>query len=150
MKNKANKPLILMAEDDPDDRMLFAEALNELGLKEQVAFVENGEELLHYLRAHCGNSGGNHRRTVVVLLDLNMPRKDGREALREIKEDAELKSIPVVVMTTSIAEDDVLLSYELGVNSYITKPATFERLVETLDAVTTYWLRTVRLPGERQ
>ena len=148
MKHITDQPLILIAEDDPDDRLLFDEALNELGLREQVAFVDNGEELLLYLRKLHLNSGDSQR-PMIVLLDLNMPRKDGREALREIKEDPKLRSIPVVVMTTSTLEDDVQRSYELGVNSFITKPATFERLVEALDVVTTYWLKTVRLPGER-
>lgn len=137
---------ILIAEDDADDRLLAQEALNESRLVNEVHFVEDGEELLDYLR-HAG-----HYATVpaprpgVILLDLNMPRKDGREALTELKKDKDLRRIPVVVMTTSKAEEDILRSYDLGVNSFIVKPVTFEGLVEVMRTLGHYWFEIVELP----
>jgi CheY-like chemotaxis protein len=133
---KANpEPIvILLAEDDPDDRLLTREALAESRLANDLRCVENGEELMAYLRPG------------LILLDLNMPRKDGREALAEIKSDADLRQIPIVVLTTSKAEEDIFRSYDLGVSSFITKPVTFEGLVEVMKVLGRYWFEIVELP----
>lgn len=142
------KPItIVIAEDDPDDRFLAKEALEESRLANIIHFVEDGEELLAYLRhegkykdqAAVGHPG-------IILLDLNMPRKDGREALREIKSDERLRQIPIVVLTTSKSEEDIVRSYRLGVNSFITKPVTFEGLVEVMRTLQKYWFEIVELP----
>ncbi|HEX6908923.1 MAG TPA: response regulator [Longimicrobium sp.] len=154
MTDGARAITILMADDDPDDRLLTAEALRESRLSSDLRFVENGEELLDYLRrrGRWANPSDSPR-PGLVLLDLNMPRMDGREALAEIKADPELRRIPVVVLTTSRAEADVLRSYDLGANSFIAKPVTFGGLVDAMRALGRYWLETVELPpdgGERQ
>lgn len=135
---------ILMAEDDPEDRMLVRKAFKESRAINNITFVDDGEELMRYLR-HEGEFA-NSPRPDLLLLDLNMPRKDGREALTEIKQDPDLKHIPVVILTTSGAEEDVLRSYRLGANSYIQKPVTFEKLIETAEALDKYWLGVVKLP----
>lgn len=140
--------VILMAEDDADDRLLVREAFEESRLVNELRFVEDGEELLDYLRGRGRFAGeGSAPRPGLILLDLNMPRKDGREALREIKEDADLRRIPVVVMTTSKAEEDIFRSYDLGASSFITKPVTFERLVELMKTLGQYWIEFVELPN---
>lgn len=140
--------LILMAEDDADDRLLVKEALEESRVLNELRFVEDGEELLEYLRRQGRYAGeGESPRPGLVLLDLNMPRKDGREALREIKADPELRRIPIVVMTTSKAEEDIFRSYDSGASSYITKPVTFERLVELMKTLGQYWIEFVELPN---
>jgi CheY-like chemotaxis protein len=143
------KPIvILMAEDDADDRLLVKEALEESRVINELRFVEDGEELMAYLRRQ-GRYGeeGQAPRPGLVLLDLNMPRKDGREALREIKADPDLRRIPVVVMTTSKAEEDIFRSYDSGASSYVTKPVTFERLVELMKTMGQYWIEFVELPN---
>jgi len=120
---------ILLADDDADDRVLAQDALKESRLANDLRFVENGEELMDYLmRRGQYADPETSPKPGVILLDLNMPRKDGREALREIKSNPELRSIPVVVLTTSKAEEDIYRSYDLGVNSFITKPVTFDGL----------------------
>ena len=134
-----------MADDDPDDRDLAREALQDVDFVEDVRFVAEGQELLDDLRA--SGSGREHPRPSLVLLDLNMPRKDGREALAEIRADAELRRIPVVVLTTSDDEEDVRGLYELGANSYITKPVTGARLHASLARLVEYWSQVVTLPG---
>ena len=112
--------------------------------------MEDGEELLDYLRRRGKYADPKESpRPGLVLLDLNMPRKDGREALREIKSDPKLRDIPVVVLTTSKAEEDIARSYNLGVNSYITKPVKFSALVEVMKALGKYWFEIVELPGPR-
>ena len=140
---------ILMADDDPDDRQLTREAFEENHLANDLRFVEDGEELLDYLNRR-GKYAAEGAAPVpgLILLDLNMPRKDGREALREIKADPRLKNIRVVILTTSKAEEDVIRSYDLSAASYITKPVTFERLVEVVQALGKYWLEIVELPPE--
>ena len=143
---------ILLAEDDPDDRMLIADAMVEGRLVNDVRFVEDGEELMDYLHRRGRYSGAATEESTaprpgLILLDLNMPRKDGREALREIKADPSLRQIPVVVLTTSKAEEDVLRSYDLGANSFITKPVTFKSLVDLMKNLGRYWLEIVELPG---
>ena len=142
------KPVtILIADDDPDDRQLAREAFEENHLANELKFVEDGEELLDYL-----NQRGKYSDPAdapwpgIILLDLNMPRKDGREALEEIKKDPRFRGIRVVIMTTSKAEEDVVRSYNLSAASYITKPVTFERLVEVVRTLGKYWLEIVELP----
>lgn len=146
--NKPNKPImILMADDDPDDRMLTKEAFEECRLSNDLRFVEDGEALMDYL--HCRGKYADPNdfpRPGLILLDLNMPRKDGREALGEIKADPELRRIPIVVLTTSKAEEDILRSYDLGVNSFIVKPVSFEGLVEVVKTLGKYWFQIVELP----
>ncbi|MBA4150535.1 MAG: response regulator [Verrucomicrobia bacterium] len=137
-----------MADDDPDDRELAKEAFAECRLANDVHFVEDGEELMEYLCRKGKYSGMTEAPLpALILLDLNMPRKDGREALKEIKSDPDLKRIPIVVLTTSKAEEDILRTYDLGVNSYVTKPVTFESLVETIKVLGKYWFEIVELPS---
>jgi CheY-like chemotaxis protein len=148
MKAFGATPVILMAEDDPDDRLLSLEALQEARLKKELYFVEDGEELLDYLyRRNRYSKPGTAPRPFLILLDLNMPRKDGREALIEIKSDPTLRYIPVVVLTTSKAEEDIMRSYDIGAASYITKPVTFDGLVEAIRGLGRYWVQIVRLPA---
>jgi CheY-like chemotaxis protein len=138
---------ILMADDDPDDRMLTQDALKEARLANDIRFVENGEELLQYLRYEGAYTDASKApRPGIILLDLNMPKKDGREALQEIKNDPELRRIPVIIMTTSKADQDILKSYDLGANSYVTKPVTFDELVEVVRGFGRYWFEIVELP----
>lgn len=137
---------ILIADDDPEDRMLAEDALKESRLANDIRFVEDGEELLEYLQARGRYAPPAHApRPGIVLLDLNMPRKDGREALREIKSDPELRRIPVVVLTTSKAEEDIYRTYDLGVNSFITKPVTFDGLVQIMRTLGQYWFEIVEI-----
>lgn len=147
MSNQAKSVTIVIAEDDPDDRLLAKEALAESRLVNSVQFVEDGEELLEFLRKEGRYKDQDpSSRPGLILLDLNMPRKDGREALKEIKSDLILRQIPVVVLTTSKSDEDVVRSYSLGVNSFITKPVTFEGLVEVMKALRKYWFEIVELP----
>ena len=142
---------ILMADDDPDDRQLTKEAFAENHLGNDLRFVEDGEELLDYLNQRGKFAGENAPPLPgLILLDLNMPRKDGREALQEIKADPRFRSIRVVVMTTSKAEEDVVRSYDLSAASYITKPVTFDRLVDVVRTLGKYWLEIVELPPRWQ
>ena len=142
--------VILMADDDDDDRLLARDALTESKVQGSLRFVENGEELMDYL-CHRGKyqESVNAPRPGLILLDLNMPLKDGREALKEIKTDPELKRIPVVVLTTSKADTDVGDIYELGANSFISKPFKFDAFVNVMRAIGQYWLHTVELPVPR-
>ena len=145
---KSIQPIpILMADDDPDDRMLAREAMEENKVANQMVFVENGEELLDYLYQRGAYSAANAPRPGLILLDLNMPRMDGREALRHIKSDPALRRIPVVILTTSKAEEDIVRSYDLGVNSFITKPVTFDELVKVTREISNYWFGIVELPS---
>jgi CheY-like chemotaxis protein len=144
MKGKAIK--ILLAEDDPDDRLLLQEALQEGRLANELTCVADGEELLDYLHQR-GRYRGGAPRPGLILLDLNMPKLDGREALRAIKADPSLRQIPIVVLTTSKAEEDVLRSYDLGANSFITKPVTFQSMVDLMRVLGRYWLEIVELPA---
>jgi CheY-like chemotaxis protein len=139
--------VILMADDDPDDRELTRDALAESRLLNELHFVEDGAELLDYLHRRGDYSRpGSAPRPGVILLDLNMPRKDGREVLCEIKADPEFRNIPVVVLTTSKAEEDIAQSYDVGANSFITKPVTFAGLVEVMRGLGKYWFDIVELP----
>lgn len=139
---------ILMADDDEEDREMTREALRAAHLANDIRFVNDGQELLDYLRLEgVYVEGGESAPTPgIILLDLNMPKKDGREALAEIKADPILRQIPVVVLTTSNDEQDVFRSYDLGVNSFITKPVTFQSLVNVLSAWGNYWFEIVELP----
>ncbi|NIQ00433.1 MAG: response regulator [Nitrospinaceae bacterium] len=137
---------ILIAEDDEDDYLLTMEALKEAGVHNDVHWVKDGEELLDYLDTAVTNGNGNGPRLGMILLDLNMPKKDGREALGDIKAHPSLKKIPVVIMTTSKAESDITQSYELGVNSFIQKPVRFHDLVHVIKVLADYWFDTVKLP----
>ena len=149
MANNVKPITILLADDDADDRMLTKEALAESRLANDLRFVEDGEDLLNYLRRHGRYASPDASpRPGLILLDLNMPRKDGREALREIKGDPNLRSIPIVVLTTSKAEEDIYRTYDLGVNSFITKPVTFDGLVAVMRGLGRYWFEIVELPPE--
>ena len=150
MKIESNKPItILMADDDEDDRLLTEEAFTESHLANDLHFVKDGEELMQYLlRQGEYTDPKTSPRPGIILLDLNMPRKDGREALEEIKSNPDLCRIPVIILTTSKAEEDIVRSYDLGANSFIAKPVTFRRLVEVLKTVGNYWFHIVQLPPE--
>lgn len=138
---------ILIADDDADDRMMAKEALDECRLANHIDFVEDGVELMAYLRGQGRYAGrAATRRPGLIILDLNMPKMDGREALREIKADPALRRIPVVVMTTSKAEEDIYRTYDLGVSSFVTKPVTFDGLVSVMRALGRYWFEIVELP----
>ncbi len=147
MTQKRNH-LILMAEDDADDRLLVQDAFSECGGTNAVRFVADGEELVDYLlRRGKFEKPLEAPRPDLILLDLNMPRKDGREALRELRAHGALRRIPVVVFTTSRADTDIEKVYDLGANSFVTKPAEFEALVATIAKLTGYWFGTVELPA---
>jgi CheY-like chemotaxis protein len=151
MSNHGKPITILMADDDADDRQLTKEALEEGRLINDVRFVEHGEELMDYLRKQGQFAPPTEApRPGLILLDLNMPRKDGRAVLAEIKRDPEFRTIPVVVLTTSKADEDVYKSYDLGVNSYIVKPVTFEALVDILQTLEKYWFEIVELPPVKE
>lgn len=149
MSAHARPIVILLADDDEEDRMLAANALEESRVVNDFRFVEDGEELLDYLY-HRGKyaAPGSSPAPGLILLDLNMPRKDGREALREIKSDPDLRRIPVVVLTTSKAEEDIYRTYDLGANSFITKPVSFEGLVAVMRDIGRYWIEIVELPPD--
>ena len=140
---------ILIADDDQDDCLLMREAFKDCKIAGQLHFVQDGDALLDYLKRRTPYQD-EQRYPVpdLILLDLNMPRMDGREALALIKRDPQLKAIPVVVLTTSSAEEDVLLSYSDGVNSFVTKPVSYSGLVEVIRALGHYWIDVVDLPTE--
>lgn len=150
MKQDKNKiPItILICDDDEDDRMLTQQALEDAHVSNNLRFVEDGEQLLDYLYQRAAYSGetGKAPRPGLILLDLNMPKMDGREALKVIKGDKTLQDIPIVVLSTSGFDQDIIKSYQLGVNSFITKPVTFSGLVEAMNVLGRYWLEIVELP----
>ena len=150
MKREGKAITILVADDDPDDRVLVRDALEESRLANAVRFVEDGEQLMDYLQQRGRFTDAETcPRPGLILLDLNMPRKDGREALKEIKADPELRRIPIIVLTTSKAEEDIYRTYDLGVNSFITKPVTFDSFVEMFKVLGQYWFEVVELPVEK-
>lgn len=148
---KSKAIVILIADDDEEDSMLACDALKESKLLNEVRCVMDGEELMEYLRCE-----GRYSPPIIaprpglILLDLNMPRKDGREALREIKADPELRQIPVVVMTTSKADQDIFQSYDSGASSFITKAVTFQGMVEVMKALGQYWFEISELPAKEE
>lgn len=144
------KPIvILLADDDEEDRMLACDALAESRLSNDITCVTDGEDLMDYLHRRGKYAPpADAPRPGLILLDLNMPKKDGREALREIKSDPELRQISVVVLTTSKAEEDIYSSYDSGASSFISKPVTFEGLVEVMKGLGRYWFEIVDLPRE--
>lgn len=148
MKKKGTPVVIVLAEDDEDDCLLIKEALAESRILNELHWVRDGEELMDYLKRE---KQYRHPQKApvpgIILLDLNMPRKDGREALMEIKSDPELKRIPVVVLTTSQSEEDILKSYDLGVNSFIRKPEGFADFVNVIRTLGRYWFEIVELPA---
>lgn len=147
MKQKSRSIEILIADDDAEDRMLIRDALMESRLKNNLQFVNDGEDLVNYLlNKEQYSDKSKYPRPGLILLDLNMPRKDGREALREIKAHPVLRLIPVVVLTTSKAEEDILRTYDLGVSSFITKPVNFNSLVNIMNTLNKYWFEIVELP----
>ncbi len=140
---------LLLADDDPDDRLLVRDALEETRWTADLKTVEDGVELMDYLRRRGRYVDASEAPPPsLILLDLKMPRKSGHQALKEIKEDPDLRWIPVVILTTSRQKQDISLSYDLGVNSFITKPASFGALVETMRILERYWFEVVALPGE--
>ena len=147
--NEARDVSILIADDDSDDRMLLEDAFEENELTVPLHFVENGEELLAFLRREGKFAKmANEPLPRLIILDLNMPKIDGRAALAALKDDDSLRSIPVVVMTTSKAEEDIRRTYALGVSSFISKPVTFDGLVDVVNAIGNYWIKIVALPPD--
>ena len=149
MQTKNTIPItILICDDDEDDRLLTQRALDDAHISNNVQFVEDGEQLLDYLyqRGEYSGETGKAPRPGLILLDLNMPKMDGREALKVIKGDKTLHDIPVVVLSTSRLDEDIVRSYQLGVNSFITKPVTFAGFVEAMNVLGRYWLEIVELP----
>ena len=140
-------PTILIADDDADDRMMIKEALEENNFSHDMRFVEDGEELLDYLHQRGKYLTENVLRPNLIILDLNMPKVDGREALSHIKSNDKLKRIPVIVLTTSRAEEDIVRTYDLGVNSFICKPVHYNDLVLVAREIGNYWFSTVALPN---
>lgn len=143
-----DKPrVILMADDDEDDRMLTGEAIERAGLGGTIRFFADGAALMDHLTCDPGDLGSNSNDNEIILLDINMPRKDGWAVLEELKSNARLRSIPVIFLTTSSNPDDVARGYRMGVNSYVTKPRRFDELVRLVGDIGQYWFETVRLPG---
>jgi CheY-like chemotaxis protein len=150
MPNQTRPITILMADDDADDRQMTKEAFAESRLVNDLRFVEDGAELMDYLRRQGKYADpATSPYPGLILLDLNMPRKDGWDALREIKADPNLRTLRIVIMTTSKSEEDILRSYDLSVASYITKPVTFSALLEVICVLGKYWLEIVELPNGR-
>jgi CheY-like chemotaxis protein len=147
MRKDARPPIILIADDDPDDRQLIHEALIETHVTADIRFVEDGEELMDFLH-HRGKykMASTLAYPGLILLDLNMPKKDGREALKEIKSEPRLRHIPIIILTTSKAEEDVFRTYNLGANSVILKPVTYSGLIDIMRSLTQYWLEVTELP----
>ena len=146
MINEKNIKFIVLADDDEDDRLLFKEAFAESGVPCALVCVEDGVKLLDLLHKINQTNGESAASSAdfpgLILLDINMPRKDGKQVLKEIKENPLLKHIPVVMFSTSKSPDDVALTYQLGANSYIVKPATFEGLLEVTQVIRKYWVET--------
>ncbi|HEY9046583.1 MAG TPA: response regulator [Ohtaekwangia sp.] len=135
------KDFILVAEDDADDRYLMQTAFDEKGYKDKIEFVENGIELIKFLE-----SVNNAQYPGFILLDLNMPKKDGREVLKEIKQHPVFKKIPVIVFTTTKNEAEIKRCYELGANTYIVKPTSFESLLKVVQEIRNYWFHVAAIP----
>ena len=146
-RSSPGKAIVLLAEDDHGDRVLAEKAFESARLVAEMRSVDDGQQLLDYLQRRGEFSDPKASpRPDLILLDLNMPRKDGRVALEEIRSDPELRDIPVVVLTTSRARKDIVASYRSGANSYITKPATFDGLVDAVRLMESYWFDLVSIP----
>ena len=141
------KLFILIAEDDADDRFLLQTAFEENGFTDSLEFVENGIELIEYLSGIMNDNSLDAQFPGFILLDLNMPKKDGREVLKEIKQHPTLKKIPVVVFTTTKNEHEIKRCYELGANTYVVKPVSFDSLVKVIHEIRTYWFNTASIPS---
>lgn len=141
------KAFILIAEDDADDQFLLQTAFTENGYTDHIEFVENGVELLRYLGEIESQPSVEATYPGFIMLDLNMPKKNGREALQEIKQHPVFKSIPVIVYTTTKSDAEIRRCYELGANTYIVKPTRFESLLKTIEDIRRYWLQTASIPG---
>jgi len=149
MRDQHKPIVILLADDDEEDRLLTCEALSESRLSNEIYCVTDGEDLMDYLKRHGKYAApAKAPRPGLILLDLNMPKKDGREALLAIKADPDLRQIPVVVLTTSVADEDVMRSYDSGANSFISKPVTFEGMVKLMMGLGRYWFEIVGLPSQ--
>lgn len=147
----SNPIRILVADDDAEDQALAREALTAARLANDLRFVSDGEELMDYLYCRGRYSApGAAPRPGLLLLDIKMPKKDGLSCLREIKADAALRQIPVVVLTTSTAEEDIYRSYDLGVNSFVSKPVTLQGLIDAMVTLGRYWFEIVELPPDAQ
>ena len=138
---------ILLVEDSPSDALLTRTALNTSKLMNKLHVVENGVDAIAFLRRE--GPFASEPRPDLILLDLNLPKMDGREVLREIKADGDLKIIPVVVLTSSDAEEDILKSYNLSANCYITKPVEFDKFVKVVRSIREFWFAVVTLPPQR-
>lgn len=151
MRDRSIPITILIADDDEDDRLLACDALAESGLPHVIFCVTDGEELMDFLhRRGKYLEPGSAPRPGLILLDLSMPKKDGREALREIKSDSDLRQIPIVILTTSKSDEDISRSYDSGASSYMSKPVTFVRLVEMMKGLSHYWFDMVNLPKQEE
>ena len=140
-----SKPVeILLVEDNEGDVGLIEEVFEEAKIKNNLHVAEDGEEAILYL--HCEGKFSGSPRPDIILLDLNLPKKDGREVLKEIKEDDNLKNIPVVILTTSNAENDILIAYDLHANAYVTKPLNFDQFIKVVGSIENFWLGVVKLP----
>ena len=149
MNDQTRPVVIVIADDDPDDVMLTREALEESPLLNDFRSVSDGAELLDYLRQEGTFTAASSPRPDLVLLDLNMPKMSGLEALHAIKEDPSLRGIPIIVLTTSNTEEDIVRSYDLGAVSFVQKPVTFQAMVQAATALSTYWFQIVKLPTKR-
>jgi len=142
-----SKPVeILLVEDNEGDVGLIEEVFEEAKIKNNLHVAEDGEEAILYL--HCEGKFSGSPRPDIILLDLNLPKKDGREVLKEIKEDDNLKNIPVVILTTSNAENDILVAYDLHANAYVTKPLNFDQFIKVVGSIENFWLEIVNLPSK--
>lgn len=141
------KLFILIAEDDADDRFLLQTVFDECGYTDKLEFVENGVELLEFLQNKTDGNSSENNFPAFILLDLNMPKKDGREVLKEIKQHPLYKKIPVIVFTTTKSEHEIRRCYELGANTYVVKPVSFEALIKVIDEIRNYWLNTASTPN---
>ncbi len=147
MQVTGKQPTVLLADDDPEDQFLLREAFNEVGMRDVLVTVKDGQELLDYLQTQA--DAGLQDGPSIILLDLNMPRKSGREALEEMRRDPRWRRIPVIILTTSSNAEDVDRAYMLGANSFITKPESYDSLLQLVRILCQYWFSVVELPPQR-
>jgi CheY-like chemotaxis protein len=148
MTEEKKNQMLLIADDDPDDRFLIRKALHDGGFKNSIQFVSDGEDLIYFLNKakSAGPDSEDFSMPSLILLDLNMPRVDGREALKMIKNDQSLKKIPIVILTTSKNAEDVVGSYKNGASSFLTKPLDYKQLVTLMTTLNSYWFEKASLP----